>query len=128
MLNLTPHELKIQGEGNFMKYYPIHRLSNGSQFSLRVHMIPQTVVETLPNGVVVVSAPRVSSENSIEELVKLLGGAPPIIVSTMCTQILTQYPGAVYVPDTGPESAIRDADGQILAVRRLYRFKSADRV
>ncbi len=33
------------------------------------------------------------------------------------------YPGAVYVPDTGPEGVLKDADGKIFGTIRLVKYK-----
>jgi hypothetical protein len=37
------------------------------------------------------------------------------------------YRGDVYVPDTGPESAVRDEGGRICGVKRLYRVERGKR-
>ena len=54
--------------------------------------------------------------------------APDVIVSQIAAKVLcsTNYPGAVYVPDTGPDSVVRSNDGQILGVHRLYDAKGDD--
>ena len=45
------------------------------------------------------------------------------VVSTLVAQAAARYGRRdVVSPDTGPESAIRDESGQIVAVRRLQRF------
>ncbi len=43
------------------------------------------------------------------------------IVSSLVAQQLTDRPDIV-APDTGPDSAVRDENGQIVGIRRLQKF------
>ncbi len=117
MLNLTPHDVVVFINDDMMTVtYPC------GKESARVCTKTQNFVSALRNGVKVYSAPAFEdtltgfpfSDNQKQV------HHPNLIVSMVVgNHIPSWYRGNVYVPDTGPGSAIRE-NGQIVGVKRLY--------
>lgn len=52
------------------------------------------------------------------------GAWPPLLVSQLVGKALSDYPGAVYGPHTGPAYAVRK-EGRIVGTKALIRYKKA---
>jgi hypothetical protein len=110
VVNLTPHEITIVDDnGNIIARFPasgqIARVSTYTSEIDPILGIP--VVETKYGKIE--GLPK-SAKNTI------------YLVSAVVAQAL-EYPRRdVYVPDTGPESVVRDAEGKIIGVKRLMRI------
>lgn len=103
MINLTPHDIVIQGKDDKPSLYP------ASGKVARVVM-EETVIGTFAGVDVITRKPG------------LVEGLPedgtPCLVSAMVLSAIPPGTPGVYAPDTGP-TAIRDKTGQVKAVTRL---------
>lgn len=111
-INLTPHDI-------------VMRLSNGKDLIIprsgqvarlkTLQAVEQPWGEDMP-------AVATSTLKGIEGLPDPEEGVI-YVTSTLVAQAAARYGRRdVVSPDTGPESAIRDESGQIIAVQRLQRF------
>ncbi|HCM36992.1 MAG TPA: hypothetical protein DIS53_03650 [Candidatus Wildermuthbacteria bacterium] len=113
LLNLTPHELVLVGENSD----PIVRIPQSGQVA-RVATRATKVGEVEVDGYIV---PVVSTEfGEIDGLPEATDGTI-YIVSIVALAALKGTRQDVVAPDTGPQSAIRNADGTIKGVKRFTR-------
>lgn len=113
IVNLTPHDVVVFGDNGMTVTY--HSCGEA-----RARSTPQTLVTTLRNGVQIFSAPSFCGVSGFPFDGKD-GMHPNIIVSMVVGKCIpSSYQGNVYVPDTGPGSAVRDEKGKIKGVKRLY--------
>jgi len=121
VVNLTPHEVAVAWEdGGSLAYPPSGEVAR---------LIPRDPdpVRALEDalGVQVVTAPHFEDSVLTGLPLKMDDGETAILVSMPVGQFLQNVPdlwrGPVLGPDSGP-TAIRDAGGQIKAVRRLVCY------
>lgn len=112
MRNLTPHPITIRTGSVDTTLLP------DPAGAARVTTTARPLgAEMVPDGRAV---PTVTVDYG--DIVGLPADDEPIIVSTIVLEAvrrLQPWRRRAYAPDTGPDSAIRDAVGQIVAVRRL---------
>lgn len=112
MRNLTPHAIVIQSPEGTVTLPP-------SGVVARVATIEEPAGTVVVDGVEVPVARR--RFGAVEGLPPDYGPDRPVVVSALVLEAL-RASGAptsgVYAPDTGP-TAVRDAEGRILAVTRL---------
>lgn len=110
VVNLTPHEIVIVDDaGGAIARFP------ASGQTARVN---SRAVDLPP----VAGVPAVRTEyGDIDGLPKSQPGTI-YIVSVIVAQALKQPRPDVYIPDTGPDSVVRDADGKIVGVKRLMQL------
>lgn len=104
-INLTPHPITIRNEYIDITIEPSGQIA-------RVEMQENTV-SFLAAGYIPVIRRTVKSVSGLP-----LDGSSPCLVSSMVLAALPKETKNVYAPDTGP-TAIRDENGQIVAVTRL---------
>lgn len=113
LVNLTPHPIRLVGETE-VEIGP-------SGLVARVKAVTETVGEVvLDDGT---KFPIVRTK--FEGLEGLPDPEPDtfFVASTLVAQAASRLGRHdILAPDTGPESAIRDADGKIVGVRRLQQF------
>jgi hypothetical protein len=108
LINLTPHEITIiSEEGDF-------RLTPSGEVA-RATSTTEVVGEV--NGIEVVKSTFGSVTGLPEPAEDTI-----YIVSLLVLQALKGQRTDVVGPDTGPESAVRDADGRIVGVKRFQRL------
>jgi hypothetical protein len=121
LVNMTPHHLHIQFQDPDTGQQVTKTLPTTGQ-SIRACSKPQTSIGTVSGGIPVYTPPAFQPG--------VLQGFPytadkdqvhPDLVVSMVVgeQIPGWYRGNVYMPDTGPDSAVRDKQGKIVAVKRL---------
>lgn len=121
LVNMTPHHLHIQFKDPETGQ-EIKKTLPATGHSIRARSKPQVLIATVGGGIPVYTPPAFQPG--------VLDGFPysqdagelhPALVVSMVVgdQIPKWYRGNVYIPDTGPESAVRDKDGKIAAVKRL---------
>ena len=126
ILNLTPHDVNVylsrddDDDEPTVRTYPASRKG-----AVRVRTKLQTLLGTLEDGVPVYSAPAFEDAldnfpfDPAEDEVEI--HHPDIIVSmVVAPHVPNWYGGCVYVPDTGPSSAVRSDAGRMLGVKRFY--------
>ena len=107
LVNLTPHEIVVRRE-------------DGSEFRIPPSGVVARVTATTEPAGTLAGVPVVSTRyGEIEDLPAPRAGVQ-YIVSSLVRMAATGRTDLVS-PDTGPESAIRDDDGRIVAVRRFTR-------
>lgn len=113
VINLTPHEVRVVAENGMDVIYPpsgkVARLQTLNRV-ISIEGLPP-VVQTEVIGIEGLPAPE-----------------PGVVYLT--SSLVAQYAARlgradVFSPDTGPESAVRNEQGQIIGVRRLQRFWSS---
>lgn len=107
LVNLTPHEVVVydlMGREVVLRLLPSGSVARATE---------QTVQHGDVMGVPVV-------KTTMGDVTGVSHGHGSFIVSALVGQKLAdQIKRAVYSPDTGPESVVRDPQGKILGVRRL---------
>jgi len=107
LVNLTPHEIVVRRE-------------DGSEFRIPPSGVVARVTATTEPAGTLAGVPVVSTRyGEIEDLPAPRAGVQ-YIVSSLVRMAATGRTDLVS-PDTGPESAVRDGDGRIVAVRRFTR-------
>lgn len=127
VVNLTPHDVFVQRDDGSQVVFRCQ----GKSKAVRLSTPDQTVVDMLPGDVPVYSEPHhyLDLTTFPYDPYDPEGHHPPIIVAgIVAPHIPPWYKGTVLVPDTGPEAAIRNEKGMIVAVRRLYRVDLRDRI
>jgi len=139
LVNLTPHEITIVGEDGEVKTVippsgKVARVKTVQEKVDEINGIP--IVRTKFGAVEGVPAPTICSNCSNNSLYGgscqcTAGGLPsdckdfePIevyIVSTLVAQAIGGRKDIV-APDTSPQSAVRDEQGRIVAVKRFQRW------
>lgn len=114
--NLTGHDVVVTKDDDTEivlkgNKYEIARLTSTKE--------PE-VVDVLPNGIQVIEPHQYDD----------IDGLPAfrntnILVSEMLASYLVEngWDGAIYAPDTSPQSAVRNKEGAITSVSRLIRYK-----
>lgn len=113
IINLTPHEVTLVGENNKV----IGRFAPTGQIA-RVKTIAKEVGRVEMNGH---SVPIVSTEFGKVENLPEPEGDTLYVVSLIVAQAVRGLRDDVVAPDTGPESVVRNSQGQIKGVRRFTR-------
>lgn len=131
MLNLTPHPIVLRADGIDYTIQPsgtVARVATAEVSAAATHAVPTRDAEIaaalgVPGGVLIEDAAREIAA-AIPVIRRTLGqveGLPaervPCIVSALVAAAVPGRAG-VYSPDTGA-TAIRDAEGRIVAVTRL---------
>ncbi len=131
IINLTPHAIVVEAVRP-------RAFEDGSDGDCRVTIPSSGVVARVTEQPVSAATYRASIEvdgcqiqaigaveyGLVEGLPAETVGGPLYLVSALvASAVRGELRGDLLVPDTGPDSAIRDARGQIVAVRRL-RFVS----
>jgi hypothetical protein len=109
IINLTPHEITIYNDNEVVKVYP----PSGTIVRARSESTPAGELDGVPVVEFVFTA---DLDNLPEPAADTI-----YIVSTLAIQALPHPRYDVVAPDTGPESAIRDAAGKIVGIRRFQR-------
>ncbi len=114
--NRTPHNITVYVAGD-KDTCPLTFAPSGKVAI--VGTVDQEHVATLDNGVRVYSPP--SFTGILDGFPSKNAMHPDLIVSMVAgNHIPKWYRGNVYIPDTGPDSVVRDDDdGKILGVKRL---------
>lgn len=122
LVNLTPHAVHVLKCGGELGSEATVVYPPDPRGAVRLRSTPQTLAAVRPDDVHVYSMPDFERE-------RLDGfpygpddaAHPDILVAGLVAPYVPRwFRGQVLVPDTGPESAVRDKDGRIQAVRRLY--------
>jgi hypothetical protein len=113
--NLTPHDIVVITE-SLKVIFP------KTDECLRCTGEPQKRIGMLESGVDVYTVPTYDSLN-----IPIDSSNPKykkILVSAVIAEYLTKrnYAGQIYIPDSSPESAVRDSTGTIIGVKRLVRY------
>jgi len=107
LVNLTPHEIVVRRE-------------DGSELRIPPSGVVARVTATAEPVGTLAGVPVVSTRyGEIEDLPAPRGGVQYIVSSLV--RMAAPERADLVSPDTGPESAIRDDDGRIVAVRRFTR-------
>lgn len=120
LLNLTPHDVSYcDAAGRVLVVFP-------TAGSLRLVSAAQTPLTPLRCGdhALEVAAPPAYTDVAPRALL------PEVQTSVLVSMVVAQWMQpreefahlTLYVPDTGPESAVRDERGRIVGVRRLTRY------
>ena len=118
LVNLTPHVVRVysaDGAALLAEVPP-----SGAVFKAKAAE-QRPVDGLLGGGALVVETRRLTGE--VEGLPELPHGrpAPPLLVGATGAELAAAaWPGLVLVPDTGPASVVRGADGRVAGVRRLW--------
>lgn len=120
LYNLTPHSINICDDDGKV----IHTIPS-SGHNVRVDSKPQEHVEdlTLNNNKIPVFTPP--SYTKVTGLPDDINGRDIIVSSITGDQFVKEnldFPQRVLVPDTGPNSCVRDEAGKILGVKRFIRL------
>lgn len=124
LINLTPHEIKIQskyGDSNIPASGQVARVQQ--EPAVQIGIIGNDDGSCVP--IAVVHPPIFGAVQWPDFDTKKYSGA---IVSMLVGQAVRALPEdqrpefAVFVPDTGPDSVIRDEEGRIEAVSRLVVY------
>jgi len=110
LVNLTPHPVVLALEGEERVIPPsggVARVSTTTEVIGTLDGVP--VVRTRIGQVIGLPEPEV--------------GTVYIVSSLVAQAAAAMGRDDVLAPDTGPDSAVRDADGRIVAVRRLQAFR-----
>lgn len=117
MTNLTPHAINISTNGGFVEIPPSGHVARLSESTVA---LPRILVEAWSEEVNVVRkmyGSVIGYEPQAHESV--------IVATPMGPQAATAWPQArVYSPDSGPDSAIRDARGNLIGVTRLIMWST----
>ena len=113
LINLTPHELTLVGE----KEEIVGRIAPTGQVA-RVKTLVTEMGQVVVDGHTVPIVATIYGE--VENLPDPQDGTM-YIVSILVIQALGGQRSDVVAPDTGPQSVVRDAQGQIKGVRRFTR-------
>lgn len=108
LVNLTPHAISVLGEdGEVLMLSPSGQVARVTSSCTQVGAL---------DGV-----PVVKTEYGTVENLPAPEAGKVFVVSVLVAQ---QCAGRedVVSPDTGPDSAVRDADGRIIGVKRFMRF------
>jgi len=124
LVNLTPHDCVImQGGGDdplVRSVIPTHgavmRVQTGEQRKLG-ELCPDVPIFSPPEFSDELDWPALDADVDAVLVSLLVGQAAKRIAERGY-----EMPYAVYVPDTGPASAVRDEDGGIVGVRRLVLY------
>ncbi len=109
LVNLTPHEINIiSEEGIELRLPPSGEVARATSSTEEVGEV---------NGIKVVKSTFGSVTGLPEPVEDTI-----YIVSMLVLQALKGARTDVVGPDTGPESAVRDADGKIIGVKRFQRL------
>ena len=106
--NRTPHAITLFLAGGEATVFP------PSGTVARATSIQQVACDGI-QGLPCVTPPEFSGADGIE-------GEEPILVSALVAPIAAKVRPGVFSPDTGPDSVVRNAAGEILGVRRLIRW------
>ena len=114
--NLTGHDVVVRKDDDTAivfkgDKYDVARLTTSQE---------PTVVDILPNGIEVIEPHKYDDIDGLPAFKNT-----NIIVSEMLARYLVEHgwEGAVYAPDTSPDSSERDKQGAITSVSRLIRYK-----
>ena len=113
IINLTPHELTLIGEAEKI----IGRIAPTGQVA-RVKTLATEVGQVVVDGHTV---PIVATTYGEVENLPEPQEDTTYVVSILVVQALGGRRSDVVAPDTGPQSVVRDALGQIKGVRRFTR-------
>ena len=119
LMNLTPHPITLElSEQDRITFEPSGQVARVHEDIVRQGMLLDKIpiVEKQWGAIDGLPPERVPNR-------PLPGDARRILVSFMVAQAMREQGYAlrgVYVPDTGPDSVIRNDQGDILAVRRLF--------
>ena len=130
LVNLTPHAihaLKCGGDAGSEAtvVYPAH-----PQGPVRLRSTPQTLVDVRYDDVHVYTMPDFERDR-LDNFPYDADDAshPDILVAGLVAPYVPRwFRGRVLVPDTGPESVIRDDKGRIQGVKRLYEVPEVSRL
>lgn len=121
MLNLTPHAVRIFDTAGTIVIAEIPPGGPPVRVVTETQM-PYGSLDFEGSAVPLVTAQRFTSQVTGLPAAREDGTYPAIIVGIVgLEQVAAAYPGRVYATDMGPDSAVRDAQGQILGVRRLQQ-------
>lgn len=110
LINCTPHSIKLYSGDEAIAILP------KSEYVVRVKTLPQEEIKNKMSDFPVVRLQELS-----DEVTGLPPSPyPPIVVSVFgAEKVSKMYPGTVFATDTGPDSVVRDFQGNILGIRRL---------
>ena len=115
IVNLTPHTVIVHKNESFLTYPPFGK-------TVRLDSEPQFGIY-FGSDVDVVSAPTFKSEIQWPDIPN---DVDAVLVSMPVGQQIQnsaiRYPFHVMGPDTGPESVVRNAEGQITGVKRFVLY------
>lgn len=131
LVNLTPHAihaLKCGGEAGSEAtvVYPAH-----PQGPVRLRSTPQTLVDVRYDDVHVYTMPdfeRDRLDNFPYDADDDASHPDVLVAGLVAPYVPRWFRGRVLVPDTGPESVIRDDKGRIQGVKRLYEVPEISRL
>lgn len=129
-VNLTPHAVHVLKCGGDLGSEATVVYPPDPRGPVRLRSTPQTLAEVRPDDVHVYSMPDFEREclDNFPYGPDDAARHPDILVAGLVAPYVPRwFRGQVLVPDTGPESAIRDK-GQIRAVRRLYEVPEVCRL
>jgi len=129
LINWTPHDVCVIDKRRFVmeagKKVPgetiITYKAQQDRGVIRLIPYPQSLLGHLPNGICVYTPPALD-DGHLDGFPYVPENKhhPDLIVSMVVgNAIPSWYRGNVYIPDTGPDSAIRDEGGRITGVARL---------
>jgi hypothetical protein len=119
IVNLTPHAIVVFIEDAKTTTYPSEGVIRAKTTQMPMGNVPNTEIP-------LVSMPVITGIDNEDLLLK--HSNDDIIVSTLAAEAIskfTTFSNTIYVPDSGPLSAVRTDEGQIVGVRRLMVFRKA---
>jgi hypothetical protein len=129
IVNLTPHDVHVHVSDAVRRTFP------RSGLILRTVNAHEPTHGSLPDGAGYVPTVSVTPQKLDQEGLDILARCSErsVIVSTFAAEavfrlmMLGKFPDLrLLVPDSGPTSAIRDAGGQIVGVRRFLVYPTHD--
>ena len=123
-VNLTPHDVVLIGaDGKPVRTFP------ASGEVLRVNFSEgkkHTVEMSDGTSVTLETAPRAALSTNMNELTGAVQSSSGWIVSSMVADAIYKTVSLVdlFCPNTGPESVVRDAAGQIVGVKELLWYST----
>ncbi len=123
LVNLTPHSLFMLVGDRMVEIRPSGQVARVVTAAVHAYDV---VVEDPAVPVVFLAPVFYTSFGEIENLPDPERGVVYVTSSLVAQAAAARGRTDVVAPDTSPESAIRNADGQIVAVRRLQTFASRE--
>ena len=132
-VNLTPHDVVLVGaDGKTVRTFP----ASGEVLRVNFSEGKKYTVEMSGGGTAVTleTSPREALSTNMDQLTDAVNAAPGWIVSTMVADaihksvvlFMLDTGPELFCPNTGPDSVVRDAAGQISGVKGLLWYSTEE--